>query len=256
MSFVAAYIYSQYEAAFEFPSQVMDLIKVAICEYQTTPSELSTNSVFEAKYRGQLNAVLKSSCLGKEDRRVAKYSLQACMVLLALHDYESQNSSLLYSEAEFLSCYPDFGRLAETPVLVRFRNIVAVSLTLMRFENNKAKHLTIATRLSEGKDARYITGSGQSLATTRRVTILERESSFIQLLACVTEDSTETNESDDFMMVATQEPPPGHASASLGLQAGADQLPVTESVSDAFASVFQSLYNPAMASCLDHQGTV
>ena len=42
-------------------------------------------------------------------------------------------------------------------------------------KNHKNHLLDIATRISEGKNMKYITGSGQTLATTRRVMIYERE---------------------------------------------------------------------------------
>lgn len=169
-------VYAQFEAAFEFPQCVMALIASAIQEHYMSPSVHAAYHKFETKVRLELNAVLKGSTLNKEDKRLARIALKACFVLLALHDFEVSDTSLLYSEDVFLTHYPEFVGLAEVPLLLTFRNIIAVSLTLMEADNNKAKHLTIATRLSEGKDARYVTGSGQTEPTSRRTLIFERES--------------------------------------------------------------------------------
>lgn len=244
----ALHIFSQYEAAFEFPCFVTDLIKLVIGEYRNAPSDLVANSEFETRHRIHLNAILKASGLSKDDRRISKYSFQACLVLLALQDYERLDSSLLYSQSEFQAYYPEYGRLAEAPVLLRFRNIAAVSLTLMKFRNNKGKHLFIATRLSEGKHARYITGSGQSLATTRRLAVLDRENLLLNesmSLGC----SDDSGETDQEMEVAMADET--YLAALPRHTGGKSSGEVTEVVSEDFAALFRSLSSPLLPSCLD-----
>lgn len=179
MSSKASVIYSQFEAAFDFPGPIMNLIRTAnteIYEHSLSPSAHSAFYKYETKYRLQLNVVLKGVVMGKEDKRLARIALKAFFIMHALRDLQEANDSLLYSETTFLENYPQFAGVSEIPLLTKFRNIIAVSLTLMEADNNKSKHLTIATRLSEGKRAKYITGSGQTEATTRRVTIFDKES--------------------------------------------------------------------------------
>lgn len=172
-------IYAKFEAAFEFPTSVMELVFLAIREYCEPESNTFEFHKFETKYRLWLNEVLRYSTLDKDQKRLARIALKACFVLLAWHDFETDGAALLYDEKRFLESYPEFERNAELPVLLKFRNIIAVSLTLMEADNNKAKHLIIASRLSEGKHARYVTGSGQTDATSNRVLILNRESGYI-----------------------------------------------------------------------------
>lgn len=177
-----AVIFSHLESAFDVPSVIASLIRRVIGVHLSSPSYPPTYFVSERSYRLQLNALLRESTLSNESKRLAKLTLKACLVLLAYHDCITSGSSLLYTEAQLREEYPGFVGTEEWAVLLIFRNYLAVSLLLMVAENNKAKHLTIATRLSEGKQARYVTGSGQTPATTRRVLILEQESRRIRPL--------------------------------------------------------------------------
>lgn len=189
MSVRAQLLYSKFEAAFEFQKCVMDLISLAINEHCSSTSDFIPYEKFETKYRLQLNVVLKGSTLTKEEKRLARIGLKACFVLLAYDDYQLNNSSLIHSEATFLTNYPELRGAYGLPLLVKFRNIIAVSLTLLEAENNKSKHLIIATRLSEGKHVRYITGSGQTEATTQRVMIFEKESRLQNIISVLCDPS-------------------------------------------------------------------
>lgn len=59
--------------------------------------------------------------------------------------------------------------------LLSFANFMRISLLLMQ-KPKKAHLLDLVTRISEGKMAKYITGSGQTHFTSRRVHIFEYES--------------------------------------------------------------------------------
>lgn len=202
LSPTAISIYAQIQAAFDVPKILASLLRAAITEHLQTPSNLATYAEFEHKYRLQLNTLLRDSTLSAQRKRLAKLTLKTCLVVLALRDHEASNSSFLYAdESELLRHYPEFAGVEELPLLLRFRNIAAVSLTLMPLDNNKAKHLTIATRLTEGKHARYVTGSGQTPATNRRVTILDREGRLVNLLDTAPPTSTSTGSSNGLVQL-------------------------------------------------------
>lgn len=176
----AVQLLAKFEAAFEIPELMKKLIRKAIQEHLTCPSDLAAYSSFETNCRLQLNALLRGSALSREEKRMARIALKGCLVLLAYEDHKAARSRILCNSSRMVSFYPEFATCTEFRLLLKFRNIIAVSLTLMGAENNKAKHLIIATGLSEGKQARYVTGSGQTEATSRRVLILTRESQLSQ----------------------------------------------------------------------------
>lgn len=184
--------YAQLQTAFDVPKCMQELIQNVITEHERSPCDLTTYSDFETRHRMQLNVLLRDSTLTAQRKRLAKLTLKACLVVLAFRDYETNDPSFLYSESEMLTQYPELCNSTELAVLARFRNMIAVSLTLMAALNNKSKHLTIATRLSEGKKARYVTGSGQKAATNRRVFILRRESSRICPTVATTTETAAT----------------------------------------------------------------
>lgn len=77
----------------------------------------------------------------------------------------------------------DIGEL-EQRKLVSFANFMKVALLLMP-KPKKAHLLDLVTRISEGRSAKYITGSGQTILTARRVQIFQFESGK-SLICCPT----------------------------------------------------------------------
>lgn len=59
--------------------------------------------------------------------------------------------------------------------LLSFSNIMKVALVLMP-KPKKAHLLDLVTRIAEGRQAKYITGSGQTILTARRVQIFQTQS--------------------------------------------------------------------------------
>jgi hypothetical protein len=135
-------------------------------------------------FRKRLNAILKINrknltSVGEEERgkevsKASRIALSALFVLIAFEQIRRSGSNLILSMDQFLEKYPRFAGIEDRSLLA-FRNFMAVSLTLEVAKNNKAFHMEICARLSEGFAAKYITGSGQSSATSRRVAIYERE---------------------------------------------------------------------------------
>lgn len=85
---------------------------------------------------------------------------------------------LMSSIEELLRCYPEFETCPgdELAKLLHFRNFMAVAVCLLGDGSNKGRFLHLITHICEGKDVKYVTGSGQSSATERRVLIYLRES--------------------------------------------------------------------------------
>ena len=142
----------------------------------------STDKGVCKKCRLELNKILKNLLkTDKEtDEKVTKAmrrALHGCFVLvvnaLSIQGpwtlFET-NDELLEKYPSFSSCTPD-----ELEVLLTYRNYMAVSIALKQAEGNKEFHMDNCTRLSEGADVKYVTGSGQSNDTSRRVEIYETE---------------------------------------------------------------------------------
>ena len=79
----------------------------------------------------------------------------------------------------FLQKYPEFREQISDEIgkLLAFRNCMVMAQHIITAKFNKIRLLDIVTRISEGKDQKYVTGGGQTPATNRRVLIYEREGS-------------------------------------------------------------------------------
>jgi len=106
--------------------------------------------------------------------KAARDALKTCFTLMF---YRAMSEQELFSENDFLRNYPTMKMVdaAELTLLTKFRNYLRASLKHLVAENNKEKHLFIAGVLSVRKMVKYITGTGQSAAVQRRVSIYERE---------------------------------------------------------------------------------
>ena len=98
------------------------------------------------------------------------------LILLIRNDDDTRQLQIFHSNEEFLGMFTssDFKDLTEgeTTALRRFANCINISKSIISAKQNKERLMKIASCLSEGLV--YITGSGQSPATTRRVLIFER----------------------------------------------------------------------------------
>jgi hypothetical protein len=85
--------------------------------------------------------------------------------------------TLFRSVPELLEKYPEFSDQldVELNLLLEFANYMKVVLLLLPPKGKKAHLLEIVTRLTEGKNAKYVCGGGQTPATARRVKIYEEE---------------------------------------------------------------------------------
>jgi len=99
--------------------------------------------------------------------------LEASFILLMASN--SDVVSQFMSMEEFLNSYEDFKyqSTVEQEKLLAFRNMMVVAVKLIPPKLQKAHLLDIVTRITEGREVKYITGGGQTPATSRRVVIYE-----------------------------------------------------------------------------------
>jgi hypothetical protein len=114
--------------------------------------------------------------LKKEDER--RLCFEVAFIMLFNFHRRSHHFHLMYNSVEtFLVHYPTFRGLDETELstLLTYRNVMKVAQILIPPKNHKNHLLDLTTRIVEGKNQKYITGSGQTVATARRVLIYETE---------------------------------------------------------------------------------
>merc|ERR1711998_16231 len=63
----------------------------------------------------------------------------------------------------------------------KYRNMMSIAILVLPPKSKKAHLLDLVTRIVEGNEVRYITGSGETAATRRRVTIYETEGNITPL---------------------------------------------------------------------------
>lgn len=101
--------------------------------------------------------------------------LKVCYVLILC--YREDIKSLFWKDpSQLLKNYPQFSDQPEDELnyLLKFRNMMRVSLNIVPARLNKQLLLKIAARL-EGSGREYITGGGQKPCVQRRVDIYEKE---------------------------------------------------------------------------------
>lgn len=102
----------------------------------------------------------------------------AVFLLLYLSMKREILKSLFCDEDEFLDHYGDLCHSLvndEINTLVLYRNIMKVAMTIIPASGNKGLLLDLVTRLVEGHQRKYVTGSGATIETKRRVRIYENE---------------------------------------------------------------------------------
>lgn len=120
----------------------------------------------------------------EEKKRTTKLQIifKACLVLIVYHR-KSSDPLKWTSIDQLLSNYPTFARLDKTELrlLLNYRNMVKIALSLMPAERNKKTIMSIGAALEEFDFEKtngnaYVTGGGQKPAVSRRVQIYEHES--------------------------------------------------------------------------------
>ena len=162
--------------------------------------EIDRQLLSSSIYGRQLKIVLDVCKLHKVNReQESRLIYEAAMiVLLYMHILRNTNMSqppaitFYTSYSELLTVFEEQKDLHpqaatcevsenEQRRLLTFANIMKVALLLMS-KPKKAHLLDLVTRISEGRNAKYITGSGQTAQTARRVMIFQYESGIFTIL--------------------------------------------------------------------------
>ena len=126
-------------------------------------------------YQDNLNKILQTEM----EKQGMKRALHGCFILVRIALSEQGPWTLFETIDDLLVKYPSFSSCSsgELEKLLIYRNYMAVSVVLKRATKNTGKdfHMDICTRLSEGCDTKYNSGSWQSPAMCMRVKIYETE---------------------------------------------------------------------------------
>eukprot|EP00602_Paraphysomonas_sp_CaronLab_P005970 CAMPEP_0185035384 /NCGR_PEP_ID=MMETSP1103-20130426/26616_1 /TAXON_ID=36769 /ORGANISM="Paraphysomonas bandaiensis, Strain Caron Lab Isolate" /LENGTH=485 /DNA_ID=CAMNT_0027572427 /DNA_START=232 /DNA_END=1689 /DNA_ORIENTATION=- len=110
----------------------------------------------------------------KADERRLCFEAALVMVL----SYRPEAAEIKYSSvSELCESYPEFLDVdhIEQVKLLNFRNFMAISLLLLPPNHNRSHLMDVVTRITEGRNVKYVTGSGAAVTTRRRVLIYQRE---------------------------------------------------------------------------------
>ena len=118
--------------------------------------------------------------LHREDERRLIFEAAYVMTLFMM---PSSRQYIISSIEELTGKYPSFVRVEEKELmtLLKYRNMMAIAILVLPPKSKKAHLLDLVTRIVEGNDVRYITGSGETVSTRRRVTIYETEGNITPL---------------------------------------------------------------------------
>ncbi len=145
----------------------------AMTERQPTDVHIRIASSVAAEVLGSTNF----STLGKCSER--RMCFEAGFILLYALRPEVQG--LIVRDIKLLlKQYPEFEAEdvdeGELDLLLSYRNVMKIAQEVIPPRYNKRYLLDIVTRIAEGRNKTYVTGSGQTPATARRVLIYMRES--------------------------------------------------------------------------------
>ena len=158
-----------------------DLLKSLITAMPIMVDEIQTRQMNDINI-GIVNEVVQKvsnenmSRWKKTDER--RLCFEVAFIMLYNFIRKQENAHLMFESLDqLLAAYPEFQEVeeAELKTLLTFRNVMKIAQLVIAPKNHKTHLLDIATRLAEGKNKKYITGSGQTPGTTRRVLIYERE---------------------------------------------------------------------------------
>ena len=109
----------------------------------------------------------------KEQRDLRGVCFDCCYILLYI---EMKHLTDDVPMEDFLTKYPEFAgiEIIDLGMLKQFHFMMSAAQKCLHPTNQKQKLLEICTHLTEGTSNKYITGRGQTAATTNRVLIYER----------------------------------------------------------------------------------
>ena len=125
------------------------------------------------------NGFVAMKTIKVEDERLLMYEL-VTIILLAVHP---EKCKYKYVDREaLLSAYPEFESIDESVEIEKLRafaNFMNFSFYFITPKYNRQHVFNIVTKITEGKDVKYVTGSGKTQCTANRVLIYNREGGII-----------------------------------------------------------------------------
>ena len=144
----------------------------------TPPSRMKKQIGF-AKDVATKNGFAAMKTIKVEDERLLVFEL-VTIILLALHP---EKCKCKYDDREsLLAVYPEFESIDESVELEKLRtfaNFMNFTFYFITPKFNRQHIFNIVTRIAEGKDVKYVTGSGKTQSTANRVLIYNREGDIV-----------------------------------------------------------------------------
>jgi hypothetical protein len=163
--------------------RIVDAVRIALEEFNKTLTVNQCQEGVSIKLASEIASQILSEDIKRLNRRVEKKLIFEAALILLFSIRSPDCGSLQIDMASFLEEYPDFApdRVGqeEAEKLLLFRNMLCVALLLIPARFNKGHLLDLVTRIMEGHHVQYITGSGETAATRRRVKIYETEGGIV-----------------------------------------------------------------------------
>lgn len=152
--------------------KALPLMQDAISSRQVNDVGIDIATAIGSKVWGEDLTLIK-----KVDERRLVFDIAFIVIFYATFK-QDLDYLLLKDVDELLSRYPEFQDVSdptELKYLLEIRNLMKVCMLLIPARTNKCYLLDIVVRIVEKARGKYITGTGQTAATSRRVLIYERE---------------------------------------------------------------------------------
>ena len=137
-----------------------------------------------------------------------RLALDACFVLLFYYYYKDSLNELFYTNVEFMTINiyntlcQDITDVEELQNTINFRNMMKIAMQIIPANSHKGLLLDFVTRLVEGSEKKYITGSGATIETQRRVKIYENEG---QVVVAIRPERKKNKHGQEYVIIKQQQ---------------------------------------------------
>lgn len=128
----------------------------------------------------EISSMLMGENVGSLNRKVERRLCFEVLFVLLLFSKDDLSHLKWPNIPRLLESYPEFAASSQISVieqhrLLNFRNMMVFAMLMLVPSNHKTHLLELVTRIVEGKYQKYITGSGETLATKNRVYVYRME---------------------------------------------------------------------------------
>lgn len=156
---------------------LMEKLKEGVMQMSQSLSRRQSNDISASIAAECVKRLWQEKKLHPQDFRLKVFMA----ALIMLYYPRVPQDSLMETTTQLFEKYPEFRDTdaAEAQNLLRFRNYMAAACILIDAKKSKNLLLDLVARVSEGKAAKYVTGSGETIGTSRRVRIYRKESGIL-----------------------------------------------------------------------------